>query len=118
MLVGAPPAMQGQRLGCFSCLTCLFVLKPNACHPGPNQGTASDLVRGPAVGGVLRLSACRASLDSRRQARRLAAADAGGLGCRQLQSGRKTHTTRCAWAWANHRVLGFSTVRHEGHGSR
>jgi hypothetical protein len=39
--------MQGQRLGC---LTCLFVLKPNACHPGPNQGTASDLVRGSSRG--------------------------------------------------------------------
>lgn len=73
-----------------------FRAKTNACRPVPIRARRRIWSGGPDTGGVLRLRACRASLSSRRQARRLAAAGAACPQNCQSTAGRKPHSTRCA----------------------
>ena len=76
-------ANAGSRLGC---LTCLFVVKPNACRPCPNHRPVSDPVRGPALES-LQHQAWRAA----HRARGLAGADAALLdSANQLRSAEPT----------------------------
>lgn len=91
-LVGALHA--GRYWGCFdSCLTCLFVLKPNACFPVPNKRAASDGERGPT-----RAKQGRSIRCSRIQLKRIhwQRFDAGSTRPANHRLKRMPHQTRCA----------------------